>query len=119
MQQIKRRIDTMVTHWRKRRRICMDFLFSMEEHTDGTISAKKCLQGDGAIELESDEVVAKRAVEYAKKKRNRPTLGAKRAVRSSKTAYKSKIPGIEPTESFVAVLLDSQGSVKRVHTDDE
>ena len=118
MQQTKRRIDNMVSYWRNRRRLCMDFLYSMEELTEGTISAKKCLTGDGQIELDSDEVTAKRAVEYGKKKRSRPSIGAKRPIKS-KQVSKSKVPGIEPTESFVAVLLDTQGSVKRVHIDDE
>ncbi len=46
---VKQRIDVMTAQWRKRRRLCMDFLLAMEDNTDGTISAKKCLSGDGQI----------------------------------------------------------------------
>lgn len=118
-QQTKRRIDNMATYWRKRRRICMDFMIAMEENTDGTISAKKCFAGDGQIELDSDEAVAKGAIEYGKKKRSRPMhAGAKRSIKSTKLSKNSKA-GIPPSESFVAVLLDTQGCVERVHLDDE
>lgn len=120
MSQTKRRINNMVSYWRKRRRLCLDFLYSMEELSEGTVSAKKCLAGDGQIELDSDEVLAKRAVEYGKKKRSCPlSIGAKRPLNMKKKAPKTKVPGIEPSESFVAVLLDTQGSVKRVHIDEE
>ena len=113
LQKIKRRVNNMVSHWRKRRRLCMDFLYSMEEHTDGTISAKKCLAGDGQIELDSDEVIAKRAVEYGRKKRTTNRRPTKRAKTTSHVP-----PGMEPNEAFVAVLLDAnKGSVKRVYLD--
>jgi hypothetical protein len=32
-QQIKRRIEAITTVWRKRRRICVDFLIAMEDNT--------------------------------------------------------------------------------------
>jgi hypothetical protein len=119
-EQTKRRIENMATFWRKRRRICMDFLISMEEVTDGTISAKKCLAGDGQIELDSDEAVAKAAIEYAKKKRAGPkSLGGKKLSFAKTSATTSKSGSIPPSESFVAVLLDSQGCVQRVHLDDD
>jgi len=116
-QQTKRRIDNMATQWRKRRRICMDFLISMEENTDGTISAKKCLAGDGQIEIDSDEAVAKASVEYGKKKRARP-MGKKKTSMATKSG-KTEGSGVPPSESFVAVMLDSQGCVQRVHLDEE
>mmetsp|Transcript_12594 Transcript_12594/g.17356 ORF Transcript_12594/g.17356 Transcript_12594/m.17356 type:complete len:211 (-) Transcript_12594:120-752(-) len=43
--QIEKRNSLMTTHWRKRRRLCMDFLIMMEESTEGTVSVKKCLKG--------------------------------------------------------------------------
>ena len=46
---VKKRIDVMSAQWRKRRRLCMDFLMAMEDNTEGTISVKKCLSGDGQI----------------------------------------------------------------------
>ncbi len=46
---IRKRVDVMAGQWRKRRRVCMDFLINMEENTDGSVSMKKCLSGDGQI----------------------------------------------------------------------
>lgn len=115
--QLKRRIQNMCTEWRKRRRICMDFLIAMEEATEGTISVKKCLSGDGQIEIDSDEVVTKHAVEFAKKKRQKPSLNKKRSFAAMKTG-KSESPGVLADENFVGVTLDSQGQVQRVYLDD-
>ena len=44
-----KKVDVMAAQWRKRKRLCMDFLLAMEDNTDGTISVKKCLSGDGQI----------------------------------------------------------------------
>jgi hypothetical protein len=44
--QIKTRLDAMTAQWRKRKRICMDFLMLMEEMTEGTVSIKKCMSGE-------------------------------------------------------------------------
>ena len=87
--QTKKRIESMTTFWRKRRRQCMEFLTTMEDMTEGTITRQKCLKGDGPIDIDSDEAVAKAAVEFAKKK------------------------GKDPSK-FVAVTLDSQGVAQRV-----
>jgi hypothetical protein len=117
--QVKRRIENMTAQWRKRRRICMEFLISMEENTDGTISAKKCLAGDGQIEIDSDEVVAKHAVTYGKKKRLKPLI-QKRALGTQKAGVgASNLPGIPADENFVAITLDSQGCLQRVYLDDD
>ena len=115
--QLKRKTFAMTAEWRKRRRICLDFLISMEENTEGTISAKKCLSGDGPVDVESDELVVKNAIEYGKKKQKRP-LGSKKAnIRiSSGTRQTSEILG---DEAFIGVVLDSQGSVRRVHLEDD
>jgi regulator of replication initiation timing len=120
-QQIKRRIDAMTTVWRKRRRICMDFLIAMEENTDGTVSVKKCLKGDGQIDIDSDEAIVAAAVEYGLKKRARPASNKmKRTLGVAKTAPKSSsASGLAANESFVAVTLDSQGRIQRVHLEDE
>eukprot|EP00957_Ditylum_brightwellii_P103954 7920896-Ditylum_brightwellii.AAC.1 len=42
--QIQKKVGVMTAHWRKRRRLCMDFLMMMEESTEGTVSVKKCLK---------------------------------------------------------------------------
>ena len=118
--QTKRRIENMTAQWRKRRRICMESLIALEENTDGTISVKKCLAGDGQIEIDSDEQVAKHAVEFGKKKKMRKTLPNKKRRMGSMKPVTSNAPvGIPPDENFVAVILDSQGTIKRVRLDDD
>lgn len=109
-QQLKQRIFVMTAEWRKRRRICMDFLTSMEDSTEGTVNARKCLSGDGQIDIDSDEAVAKHALEFGKKKRSKIVSSKKRSLQQQ--------PDILADEYFVAVTLDSQGCVKRVFLDD-
>jgi hypothetical protein len=114
-QELKRRIDSMATTWRKRKRLCMDFLMAMEENTDGACSIRKNLSGDGPIEIESDESAAKCAIEYAKNKKQRDGLGRKKLV----LANANKNHGVPPDDSFVAVKLDAKGCVERVFINSE
>jgi hypothetical protein len=100
--QIKRRIENMASFWRKRKRLTMDFLISMEECTDGVISAKKCLAGDGQIDIESDETAVKNATAYFHSLKTRPP-----------TKF-SETTGLPPSENFVGVVLDAIGCVERV-----
>ena len=123
--QTKKRIESMAAQWRKRKRLCMDFLITMEESTEGTLTVKKCLAGDGQIEIDSDESAIAGALAYGKKKRSRPPakkmkvsknlagLGAKPQESHSLAA------GLEADASFVAVQLDAMGQVCRVHLEDE
>ena len=121
-QKLQRRIDSMTKTWRQRKRLCMDFLISMEENTDGSVSLKKCLAGNGQIEIDSDEAVAEGAKAYAKNKRAAPRgLGGQKFAKKSKSSHSNSNDqaGIPPSESFVAVLLNSKGLVQRVHVDDD
>lgn len=116
-QNTKRRIDAMAAIWRKRRRICMDFLISMEENTEGTISVKKCLAGDGQIAIDSDEAIIKSAIAAAKQKRT--TQGRIICKKNPKKTFdknheNNKLP---PSDGFVAVSLDSSGRVQRIFLD--
>lgn len=110
----KKRIEHYAAFWRKRRRICMDFLFLMEETSDGLISAKKCLAGDGPIDCESDELIAKNVVAFGKSKR--ANVGGLKATFAN-TAAKS-VTGVPPSDGFVAMLMDSKGTLKRVYLDE-
>jgi hypothetical protein len=99
---LKRRIQSMAGHYRKRKQLCSSFLSSLEEMSDGAISKTKCLKGDGQIALDSDESINKAAIAYAKSKRvsNRNT-------------------GVLADKHFVGIALDSQKMVKRVYIDEE
>ena len=112
-QNLKRRIDSMTNIWRKRKRLCMDFLMAMEENTDGACSIRKNLSGDGPIEIDSDESAAQCAIGYAKNKKQRGGLGRTKPVQ----ANSNKSHGVPPDESFVAVKLDAKGCVERVYID--
>lgn len=120
-QSTKRKIQNMTAQWRRRKRLCMDFLIALEENTDGSIRAKKCLAGDGPIALDSDEVVAKAAVEFAKKKRARRqsqlSMKGHKALKTSKTQNPNSAATLAD-ENFVAVNLDSQHCVSRIHVND-
>jgi hypothetical protein len=109
----------MTGQWRKRRRICMDFLIAMEENTEGIVSVKKCLGGDGQIEIDSDQAIVTSAVAFGNKKRSRTLLAKKVPVGSltkkAKTSHESS--SLSPNEAFVAVTLNSQGLVERIYLD--
>ena len=113
VQQTKKKIEHFASFWRKRRKTCIDFLITMEELTDGSVSLKKCQNGDGPIEIDCDEVCTKMAIEFAKKKLNRlvPETG-----KGNKNIAASKL-GCLSINKIVAVVLDSQGKVQRVTID--
>jgi hypothetical protein len=117
---VKSGIEAMAAQWRKRRRICMDFLTSMEESSDGSIAMKKCMSGDGPIDIDSDEAVAKGAVAYALKRRSAPALSKKHKAPVSKKRKAgpghagASAEALLGSEDFVAVTLNSQGLVTRV-----
>ena len=108
-------IESMTAQWRKRRRICMDFLMSMEENSEGTISTKKCLAGDGLIDIESDEKAVKDSATFVKNKRTRTTLKS-----TGKTSYNRQdcSSTITANENFIGIQLDSQGKARRVFFDE-
>jgi len=123
---LKRGIAGMTAQWRKRRRICMDFLIAMEENTDGSVSVKKCIAGDGPIDIDSDENVASAAVEFAKKKMAKKTGMVSSKMRGSlKSAGSVVLSAATPSglpmadEKFVAVVLDPHGLPKRVYVEDD
>ena len=116
-QKTKSNIQKMAAQWRKRKRLCMEFLISMEEITDGTVRAKKCLSGDGQIALDSDDAVANAAVEFAKQKRARAGLGGKRKLLKSSATQSASSKATLADENFVAVNFDSQLNVVRVYVE--
>lgn len=120
-QKTKRKIQNMAAQWRKRKRLCMDFLIAMEENTDGTVRAKKCLAGDGQIALDSDENVAQAAVEFAKKKLSRKFKAGNpsRKVLGVNLKVDNNASTSLSDDSFVAVNLDSQYNISRVYVGDE
>jgi hypothetical protein len=125
-QKTKKRIQNMAAQWRARKRLCVDFLISLEENTDGAVTVKKCLANDGQICLDSDDSVAKAAVKFAKDKRSRNIKGGLKGRKKGGTMSRGLSKGSLSSESdsladesFVAVKLDSQNSVCRVHVDEQ
>lgn len=113
--QLCKKSDLMQAQWRKRKRLCMDFLGFMEESTEGVISMKKSLAGDGPIELESDESAIKGSILFNKKKRQRDESFQRLDLGG---ASKKKRTEISPNDLFIGVELTSSG-IKRVYLDNE
>ena len=99
---VKKEIESKASVWRKRKRMCTEFLSNMEECTDGTISLKKCLKGDGQIDIDSDETALKGAIAFASRKKAKTVKsgGAK--------------GGIQPSADFVGCTLSASGKPERV-----
>jgi hypothetical protein len=125
---LQKKIMSMCGHWRKRKRMTMDFLIGMEEMTDGAIIAKKCLAGLDPLSLESDEEIIKQAKENYFNKKMRVASGRKGLGGNLKmlNANKGGVGGDVGLKSsgladpaFIGVRLDSQGAVERVYAEDE
>ncbi len=114
-----RKVEKMASHWRKRKRLCVDFLNTMEDCTEGTISAKKCLAGNGQIEVESDDAIIKHAKAVYS---NRSSNGNKRRL-IGKNKQGKGVSGSETTvqalESFVGVKLGPNNTVERIIVEDK
>ena len=89
----------------------------MEESTEGTISLKKCLKGEGVLEIESDEAAIKGAIVFAQRKRPKVSRG----VNGGKSGVKigGETAGVSPDENFIGVQLGAQGRPERVFVPDE
>lgn len=73
--------------------------------TEGMVRRSKCLAGDGAIDIESDESVVKNALAF----RNKKKMGV---FKKAPTTTQSLAD-----DSFIGVRLDSQGCAERVYAD--
>lgn len=115
---VTKHIEGMAAQWRKRRRLCMDFLIAMEETSDGNVTVKKCLSGDGQIDIDSDEKACADAKAFAanmskrKKTANKSTT-IRRSNQGRAKADRGGVSGLVPDASFVGVKLNSQGMVIR------
>ena len=107
----------MTAHWRKRKALCHEFLTVMEELTDGTITRKKALNGDGSLALDSDEQAVKSTMELHRNKRRKLALKGKAVGRKNAGGGKSADSLSNP--NFVAVILNSQQKAERVYLDEE
>lgn len=83
----------------------------MEECTDGTITLKKCLKGDGHIDIDSDEAAIEGAKAFASRKKARASLGGRGVLKKGGGAEED---GVRPDENFIGVTLNAQGVPERV-----
>ncbi len=118
VQKVKKEIENMASIWRKRKRQCIEFISNMEESTEGTISLKKCLKGEGALEIDSDEAAIKGATAFAQRKRPKVSRGMSAGKSSGKRAGEST-DGVSPDENFIGVQLGAQGRPERVFLPEE
>lgn len=80
----------------------------MEESTEGTISLKKCLKGEGALEIDSDEAAIKGAMTFAQRKRPNVSRG------SLSGGGKNGAENERPDDNFIGVTLNALGKPERV-----
>lgn len=105
----KRKVEKMATCWRKRKRLCIDFLNMMDENTEGVVTAKKCLSGNGQIDVESDELAVKQAKQFYENRKKRQN------VKKSKVVI-DDVP--KASESFIAVKQASNGTIERIYLEE-
>ena len=103
-EQTKKRIRNLADIWWKRRRQCTDFLQGMEDATEGTVSVKKCLAGDGQIDIDSDEAIINAEKEMYE---------MRKAKKAKKTHSASG--GVPPSTNFIGVQFSSTSKVERVY----
>ena len=109
--QTRKLVQGMADEWWKRRRLCLDFLDTMEDVTEGMVSAKKCLAGDGQFELESDEMAIKGALATRQARLKKVGVGMKRKGGSCGLRMG------EGSEDFVGVRMNKSGKISRVYVD--
>ena len=101
----KRKIDNMINIWKKRKRLCIDFLNMMEDCTEGIVSTKKCLSGHGQIEIESDEMVVKQA-----KASFHASSSRKKCMTQKCSSVSDRVGGPQASEAFIGVMLASNNN---------
>ena len=82
----------------------------MEESTEGTISRKKCLKGDGPIDIDSDEAAIQGSIAFAKRKKQRVVGRGSLGGKGSATGR----PSLAPDQNFIGVILSALGKPERV-----
>jgi hypothetical protein len=88
----------------------LQFISMMEESTEGTISLKKCLKGEGSLEIDSDEAAIKGAIAFAQRKR--PSVSRGSLSGGGKNGVERG--GLLPDENFIGVTLNALGKPERV-----
>ena len=111
VQKVRKEIENLSAIWRTRKRQCIEFITNMEESTEGAITLKKCLKGEGALEIYCDEAAIKGVIAFGQRPAKRPkvirgSLGGKNGEESA---------GMRPDNSFIGVQLSAQGRLERVH----
>jgi hypothetical protein len=116
---LKKKIQKMTAHWSKRKRMCLTFLANLEEQSEGILSMRKALSGDGPLALDSDEAVVKAELQLASlKSQKRRKMGHNpRGIPAPKIKTDHSVDPSAPT--LVAVRLEKGGKVERVYYDPE
>ena len=74
-----------------------------------SLSLKKCLKGDGQIDIDSDEAALQGAIAFASRKKARTSLGVKKGGNAGASSS-----GLLPDSSFIGVKLSANGRPERV-----
>ena len=122
---VEKGIHSLLLVWRKRKRICYDFLRLMDESTEGTVSYEKCVKGDGQIDIESDESAIKHKLNIAKRKCSNGGTNFRSSTKIPRLIPKGKSrtnevddnKTIQPCANFVGLKLLPCGKPERVYFD--
>jgi hypothetical protein len=113
---------SMAAEWRKRKRLCTEFLIWIDEATEGTCNMKKILKGDGQFYCESDEMAIATAKAAEESKKKKALLGR---CRNKKGKFNAGVSSDSSSSSspladsnFIGVTMNSQGLVERVYLED-
>jgi hypothetical protein len=113
----QKKVQKMAAHWSRRKRMCLSFLSTLEENTDGAVTIQKSLAGEGPLQLDSDEAVIKAELVLAKQRAQKRKLG----INYAPLKRLQNEPSLSSTVSsdLVAVRLVKGGKVERVYFRDE
>lgn len=95
--------------------INLQFISMMEESTEGTITLKKCLKGEGALEIDSDEAAIKGATAFAQRKRPNISRGS---LSGGGAKSGEENDSLHPDSNFIGVVLNALGKPERVFLND-
>jgi hypothetical protein len=113
----QKKIQKMAAHWNKRKRMCLSFLSTLEENTDGAVTIQKSLAGEGPLQLDSDEAVIRAELILAKQRAKKRKVGIIPA--QCKRHKKEPSLPLPVSSDLVAVRLVKGGKVERVYNRDE
>lgn len=110
---LQKKIQKMLAQWIKRKRMCESFLTHLEDVSEGAISRRKSLSGDGPLALDSDDIVEKAELQSAALKLQKRKMGRNpRGIPMKK--IETDYPDDQSSPILVALRLGKGNKLERV-----